>query len=207
MAPQALSLIPRPSAARLGARRAGVAGLALAVLLPSLWALKPSERFDLKDLEAEPNMTPGRFADLFADFDYTYYPSVQSPHIFLRDRNGDCDDYAILASHVLGLRDFKTRLVRVELVGTRINHVVCYVMEKKAYLDYNNRKYSFNLERSGATLRDIAAKVADSFEKNWTTATEYTYTYAEGRQRALYTVVKTDPPAQDPDRRPAPPPR
>ena len=207
MAPQANPLISYPAATRLAARRAGVVALTLAVLLPSLWALKPSDRFGLKDLEAEPNMTPGHFADLFADFDYTYYPSVQSPHTFLHDRNGDCDDYAILASHILGRNQFKTRLVRVELVGTRINHVVCYVTEKKAYLDYNNRKYSFNLERSGSTLRDIAAKVADSFEKNWTTATEYTYTYAEGRQHAVYTVVKTDPPAQDPDRRPSPPPR
>lgn len=202
MDPQAQPLSSRPAAAPVGA-----AVLALTVLLSSAWALKPTDRFGLKDLEAEPNLTPGRFADLFADFEYAYYPSVQPPPIFLRDRSGDCDDYAILADHILGRNQFRTRLVRVELVGTRINHVVCYVTEKKAYLDYNNRRFAFNLERSGSTLRDIATKVAASFEKNWTTVTEYTYTYAEGRSRAIHVVVKTDPPAQDPDRRPAPPPR
>ncbi len=77
--------------------------------------------------------------------------------------------------------------------------MICYVAEKKGYLDFNNRKYSFNLERSGASLRQIASKVADSFERNWSIVTEYTYSYVEGRHRTVYTVVKTDLPERDPD--------
>lgn len=204
MAPQEKPLITRPSAAPAGPRRMGWLLLALTVLLPSAWALKPTDHFGLKELEAEPNLAPGNFANLFEDFAYDYYPYLQSPSTFLQNRSGDCDDYAILAAHILGLRGFKTRLIRVELVGTRINHVVCYVTDKKAYLDYNNRKYSINLEHSGTSIRAIADNVADSFAKNWTTGTEYTYSYVEGRQRTVCIVVKTDPPARDPDRRPAP---
>lgn len=77
--------------------------------------------------------------------------------------------------------------------------MICYVAEKKGYLDFNNRKYSFNLERSGASLRQIASKVADSFERNWSIVTEYTYSYVEGRHRTVCTVVKTDSPERDPD--------
>jgi hypothetical protein len=86
------------------------------------------------------------------------------------------------------------------MVGSDISHAVCYVTEKKAYLDYNNRRYFFNLEGAGPTIRQIAAKVADSFEKNWTTATEYSFSYTTYRKIARFTVVKTDPSAKDPDR-------
>lgn len=177
--------------------------LGLLLAAPAAQALKPEDRFGLKELESEPNMTPGHFADLFEDFAYDYYPYVQPPDIFLQNRSGDCDDYAILADYILSRRNYRTRLIRVELVGTRISHAVCYVTEKKVYLDYNNRKYTFNLERSSPSVREIAAKVADSFEKNWTSATEYTYNYAEGRQRTVWTIVKTSPPERDPDRQSA----
>ncbi|MDI1336564.1 MAG: hypothetical protein PSU94_10335 [Lacunisphaera sp.] len=180
----------------------GVGLLGALLVLTSAWgALAPSSRFGLQELEHEPDLTPGHFADLFTDFDYVYGPEVQPADFFLRNRAGDCDDYAILANHVLQLRGYKTRLIRVELVGTTISHAVCYVTEKRAYLDYNNRKYFFNLERSRPSIREIAEKVADSFAKNWTTATEYTYSYANPRKRTVCSVVKTEPPERDPDRR------
>jgi hypothetical protein len=184
---------------------AGLACLGLLLSLPCAAALKPGERFDLKELEGESTMTPASFAGLFGEFGYDYYPYVQSPDVFLHNRAGDCDDYAVLADYILGRRGFRTRLIRVELVGSRINHVVCYVTEKRAYLDYNNRKYFFTLAHSGQSIREIATKVADSFEKNWTTATEYTYSYAQPRPRAIHTIVKTDPPERDPDRQPVAP--
>jgi hypothetical protein len=185
-------------------RRAGwwwrhAVGLAFVCMGLSARALQPTDQFGLKELEAEPNLTPAHFADLFRDFSYDYSPYIQAPDAFLRNRAGDCDDYAVLANHILSRQGFQTRVIRVELVGTRINHVICYVAEKKGYLDFNNRKYSFNLERSGASLRQIASKVADSFERNWSTVTEYTYSYVEGRHRTVYTVVKTESPERDPD--------
>lgn len=150
-------------------------------------------------------MTPKLFANLFENFAFEYFDYVQSPDLFLRNRSGDCDDYAILGDYILRRAGFNTRLIRVELVGTRFSHAVCYVTEKKAYLDYNLRAYFINLQRSGAGIREIATRVADSFGQNWTSATEYTYSYIEVRSRALRTVVKTDPPERDPDRQPAPP--
>lgn len=166
-------------------------------------ALKPTERFHLQELERAPKMSPREFANLFEHFRYTYYPYVQRVEDFLEYRDGDCDDYAVLADHILGGKDYHTRLVRVSMAGSDIAHVICYVNENKAYLDYNNRKYTVNLERAGTSLRQIAAKVADSFEKNWTSATEFTFTYADYRKTNRYTVVKTDPPERDPDRQAA----
>ncbi len=146
-------------------------------------------------------MTPRHFGNLFGDFRYEYCPYVLPVDEFLADRIGDCDDYALLADYILSQKGYRTRFVQVSLVGSDIAHAICYVAENKAYLDYNNRKYEVNLERSGPTLREIATKVADSFEKNWTSATEYTFSYATNRKTSRFTVVKTDPPARDPDLR------
>jgi hypothetical protein len=41
--------------------------------------------------------------------------------------------------------------------------------------------------------------VADSFQANWTSASVYTYNYTEDIKHLTLTVVKTDPPADDPD--------
>ena len=153
------------------------------------------------DLVNDPKMTPKRFAKAFSDFKFELHPEtdVQSPDTFLETRCGDCIDYAVLADHVLKRRGYETRLIRVEMVGRTIGHAVCYVTESRAYLDYNNREYFMKLERCGRTVREIAAKVADSFDANWTLASEFTYSYREDVKRAVYTVVKTDPPASDPD--------
>jgi DNA transposition AAA+ family ATPase len=81
----------------------------------------------------------------------------------------------------------------------RVAHAVCYVDDNKAYLDFNNRKYFLNLERCGRSLREIATEVAESFKSNWTSVSEFTYDYKEGRKRYTRTVGKTDPAAQDAD--------
>jgi hypothetical protein len=191
-----------PIPVRLPAPVAGGFALAVALIVATTaWAaLKSSNRFTLADLENAPELTPRQFANLFENFRFSYRPYVQPVEIFLRDQEGDCDDYAILANHVLSRKGCHTRIIRVTLAGSDVSHAVCYVAENKAYLDYNNRKYSVNLARSGATLREIATKVADSFEKNWTSATEYTFSYDDYRKVMRYTVVKTDPPERDPDR-------
>ena len=90
--------------------------------------------------------------------------------------------------------------IQVKFAGDRVGHAVCYVGENKAYLDYNNRKYVVNLERSGETIRQIAKKIAASFELEWTTAAEFTYNYETLRKKLTRVVVKTDPPDKDPDR-------
>jgi hypothetical protein len=163
-------------------------------------ACAPLVALTLEDLMGDPALTPKRFAAQFESFEYEYHPAVQWPNVFLEERRGDCDDYAILADHVLKPRGFATRIIHIRLVG-RVAHAVCYVAEAKAYLDYNNRKYFLNLQRSGATLRDIAEKVADSFEGNWTSASEFTYDYETYKKTFGRTVVKTEPRAKDPDLR------
>jgi hypothetical protein len=162
----------------------------------------------MSELLNDPKMTPKRFASLFEDFKFELHMfDVQNPDDFLATRRGDCIDYAVLADHVLKRRGYETRLIRVEMVGIDMGHAVCYVTESRAYLDYNNRKYVLNLERSGRTLREIATKVADSFDANWTFATEFAFDYETYVKRILLTVVKTDAPTTDPDLARAPTPR
>ncbi len=152
----------------------------------------------LDDLLEDPKLTPKRFADYFGDFAYEYSEAVQTPTQFLTARSGDCDDYAILADYVLKRKGLSTRLIHVRMVG-RVAHAVCYVTQSRAYVDYNNRHYFINLQRCGGSLRAIATTVADSFEANWTSASEFTYDYDENKKRFGSTVVKTDSPSRDPD--------
>jgi len=154
----------------------------------------------LPELLRDPKMNPKRFASLFEDFAYEYSPVVQPAERFLQARSGDCDDYAVLADHVLREKSFSPRLIHVRMVG-RVAHAVCYVTENRAYLDYNNRRVFFTLTRSGSSLREIATKVADSLEANWTSASEFTFAYETNRKQFTLTVVKTDDPASDPDRK------
>lgn len=152
----------------------------------------------LPELLEDDQMTPKRFASFFEDFAYEYSVPVQPAEQFLGSRRGDCDDYAVLADYVLSRRKLSTRLIHVRMVG-RVAHAVCYVTENRAYLDYNNRRVFFTLARSGSTLREIANKVADSLDANWTSVSEFTFAYATNKKQFGLTVVKTDPPAQDPD--------
>jgi hypothetical protein len=158
------------------------------------------QAFTLSDLLSDTKMSPGRFAGYFEDFEYDIHPfDVQDPDVFLETRRGDCIDYAVMADYVLKQDGYTTRLIRVEMVGKNMGHAVCYVSQSTAYLDYNNRKYLFKLKHSGRRLREIATDVANSFDANWTFASEFTYTYKEDVKRAVLTVVKTDPPETDPD--------
>ena len=171
----------------------------LAGLVALLLAPGPASALTLKDLLEEKDLTPKKFATRFADFEYEFGADVLPADVFLSRRKGDCDDYAVLADHVLRHHRQTPRLIHVRMVG-RVAHAVCYVTEAKAFLDYNNRKYAINVERCGASLREIATQVAESFKANWTSVSEFTYTYEEDRKRFGVTVVKTDSPSADPDR-------
>ncbi len=166
--------------------------------LLALVAVLPVRALTLAELLADPKLTPKRFAALFESFHYEFGAEVQDADQFLRSKRGDCDDYAVLADYVLSRRGFGTRLVHVRLVG-RVAHAVCYVNEERAYLDYNNRTYFVNLQKSGSTLREIAEKVSKAIEGNWTSASEFTYDYATNEKAVVRTVAKTSPPALDAD--------
>jgi hypothetical protein len=172
-----------------------VLALACVIVLARLDALTMSE------LLRDPKMTPKRFANLFEDFKFDDHPDseVESPDQFLATERGDCIDYAVLADYVLKRRGYETRLIRIEMTGENFGHAVCYVTQSRAYLDYNNRQYFFNLQHSGPRIREIATKIADSFDANWTFAQEFTYDYETSVKHAFITVVKTDPPEEDPD--------
>lgn len=182
-----------------------VAGLSL--LCSSSIALKATDQFTLQDLEKARSMSPDQFADLFERFFYEFNPRVMPPEDFLFQRAGDCDDYAVLADHILRGKGYKTRLIQVQLTGDNVDHAVTFVTDENVYLDYNNRKARRKLVKSDPSVREIAGLVADSFKQNWTTAFVFTYSYAERWKRTRFVIVKTDPPARDADRQPAPPER
>jgi hypothetical protein len=169
-----------------------LATLGWASALPGLHA------FTVNDLLSDSKLTPKRFAGRFGDFDFEYHLRVQNPEMFLSTQKGDCADYAILGDYVLKQKKYETRLIRVVLVGS-LAHDVCYVIPDKVYLDYNNRTYFSTLQHSGRSIREIAGRVADSFQANWTSASVYTYDYTEDIKHLTLTVVKTEPPAEDPD--------
>lgn len=181
----------RLASARVWARRA-----ALAAIMAAL-AVFQSQAVTLSQLQQDRKLTPKRFAGYFEDFAYEFHQEVQPAEVFLAREKGDCDDYAVLADFVLKPKLYDTRLIHVRLVG-RIPHAVCYVGQARAYLDYNNRDVFFTLARSGPGLREIATKVARSFDANWTSATEFTYSYVTSERYWGATVVKTNPPEDDP---------
>lgn len=141
-------------------------------------------------------MNSKRFASYFQDFRYELHFEVQPIDDFLQWQRGDCDDYAILADHVLKRRNIQTLLVHIRLAGM-VAHAVCYVRDDGAYLDYNNRDVFFTLSRCRLSLHEIASKVAKSLEANWTSASFFTYSYETREKRMLLTVAETDPPGQD----------
>lgn len=145
----------------------------------------PSFGLTLEELQADPNLTPERFADYFANFDFRFRADVQKPEVFLATRAGDCDDYAILAAEVLSVRGYTPRLITVRM--RKVVHVVCYIPETKSYLDFNQRKSFRRLIDSDGTLEDIARRVAASFRKRWTSASEFTF--QQGRKRLVKTVL------------------
>lgn len=142
------------------------------------------------EMLGNPKLGAKKFANYFAGFDYEFSAAIQSPNAFLTREKGDCDDYAVLADFVLKKHGLGTRLIHVRLAG-RVAHAVCYVTDNSAYLDYNNRKFWVTLARSGPDLRDIASKVADSLSANWTTASEFTYSYETHRKVMTTTISQT----------------
>lgn len=172
--------------------------IAAGVLLSGLF-LDRLNALTLADLMAEQKVTAHRFANHFGDFAFEYGDRVQPADVFLSREKGDCDDYAILGDYVLSRKGFATHLIHVHLVG-RGAHDICYVVQEGCYLDYNLRLYFRNTQHSGRSLREIANRVADSFNANWTTVSVYTYTYQEDVKHLTMTVVKTEPPSDDPDR-------
>jgi hypothetical protein len=173
------------------------AALALGALACGLALPAPLAAVTLGELLDNRKLTAKKFAGYFGDFGYEFNAAIQSPEDFLRRERGDCDDYSVLADYVLSRHGLHTRLIHVRLAG-RVAHAVCYVDENGAYLDYNNRKFFVTLARSGPKLRDIANKVADSLSANWTTASEFTYSYETRRKVMIATISQTggDDPAQ-----------
>ena len=143
----------------------------------------------LDELLTTEKMTPKKFASYFKDFEYKFHAEIQPVQVFLETRNGDCDDYALLADNVLRKHGFTTKLVSIRMPGL-LTHVVCYVVEEKVYLDFNNRVYLSRTEKAGPDLREIAQKVARSFEANWTSVSEFTY--RDGVKELVQTISKTD---------------
>lgn len=155
------------------------------------WAVPaPASAVTIDELLASPRLNAKKYASYFGDFAYEFNHAIQPPGSFLARRRGDCDDYAVLADYVLKKRGYTTRLIHVRF-ASRVAHAVCYVEESNAYLDYNNRSFFFTLTKCGPDIREIAAKVADSMEVNWTTASEFTYSYETQRKTMISTVSQT----------------
>jgi hypothetical protein len=158
----------------------------LVALVAVLVATCAARALTIEELRNDTKLTPSRFARYFADFEYQRRAAVQTPAAFLKNRNGDCDDYAILAAFVLKEKGYTPRLVTIRLPDD--NHVVCYIEETKCYLDYNNRGYLMRTVSCGGSLEEIARKVARSMDSSWKSATEFAYV-GDNMKQFLKTVI------------------
>jgi hypothetical protein len=140
----------------------------------------------LEELRATHQLTPARFARQFANFKFERHDQVQAPQMFLAHQAGDCDDYATLAAEVLREKGYTTRLVSVRMAEDI--HVVCYIEETRCYLDFNNRIYLVKTVSSDGSLKDIANKVAKSFDTRWFSASEFTF--RDGSKRRGHTIAR-----------------
>jgi len=138
-----------------------------------LYGLQPLHAVTLADLQRDPRLTPESLLHRFAGFEFKLFDEVQPRDVFLSTQTGDCDDFATLAADVLRQKGYTTRLIAIFM--SKQTHVVCYVKEAGAYLDYNNRRKASPLVPTSGTLPDIAAKVARSFRTPWTSVMEFTY--------------------------------
>ena len=151
-----------------------------------IWLLTaPLFAVSLEDLRNDPKLTPQRFASYFSNFRFEFHADVQDSKVFLATQSGDCDDYAILASEVLKTKGYTPHLIAIRMHG--VVHVVCYIDEVHAYLDYNVRNCLSRTVSSDGTIPDIARKVANSFDSAWTTASEFTF--EDGSKRLVTTSV------------------
>jgi hypothetical protein len=161
------------------------------ILITCAFALNLSTRaVTLQELRNTPDLTPSTFASHFSNFDFCFRAEIQSPDVFLATQSGDCDDYSTLAADVLREKGYSPRLVTIRM--PKVVHVVCYIEETGAYLDYNVRAESTRLVKCESSLDAIAASVARSYGTKWTSVSEFTF--SQGTKRLVSTVLpgKTD---------------
>lgn len=139
----------------------------------------------LEQLNNDATLTPQTFARHFAKFRFEFHADVQKPTDFLASEAGDCDDYSTLAAAELAARGYHPRLISVRM--EKVVHVVCYVTEANAYLDYNKRAKGSGLVACGADLADVASSVAKSFKSTWASVSEFTY--GDGLKRLVSTTL------------------
>lgn len=162
--------------------------VALIVSACFLLSLPNANALTVEELHALPNLTPANFSSYFASFTFTFRPDVQNPSDFLAARDGDCDDFATLAASELAARGYTPRLVAVRMRSEV--HVVCFITEANAYLDYNLRARG-GLVPCGPGLDQIAASVIKSFKNSpWSSASEFTY---DGHVKRLVQTILPKP--------------
>jgi hypothetical protein len=143
----------------------------------------------VEELQKVPGLSPQKFARHFSAFKYQRSDVVQPPEQFLATRQGDCDDYAILAAQILGAKGYTPRLVAVRTPEDV--HVVCYFLESGSYLDFNNRQFGIRTVGCRFALDEIAAKVAHSLGSRWISVSEFTF---DGGVRRLKATIFREAP-------------
>jgi hypothetical protein len=133
----------------------------------------PAHAVTFQELQKDTTLTPESLMHRFSHFKFRLTPDLQPRDQFLASETGDCDDFATLAADILKEKGFTTRLIAVHM--EKQFHVVCYVKEVNAYLDYNNRKKQSPLVQTDGSLQDIANKVARSFGTTWASVAEFVY--------------------------------
>lgn len=141
----------------------------------------------MEQLRSAPGLTPVQFARYFSNFEFKFHPEVQPHNQFLATRSGDCDDYATVAADALARHGWTPRMIAVRMRGE--THVICYIQELRAYLDYNMRKETNPLVPCSPEITDIATSVAKSFNRQWVATYEFTYDEREDVKRLVASII------------------
>ena len=165
-----------------------VVKVAVAVLVLVCLAFAPnSQALSMEELRSIPNLTPKKFAQCFASFEFKFHAEVQNHEVFLKTKSGDCDDFATVAAEILSERGYTPRMIAVRMKGE--THVVCYIQETGSYLDYNMRKEAEPLVPCSPAITEIARKVARSFSRDWVATYEFTYEPREDVKRLVDNII------------------
>ena len=154
------------------------------MLFTALFLAVSARALTIQEIEETPNLTPQSFARLFSAFEFRFHSEIQPPDRFLASRSGDCDDYSILAAQILKAKGYTPRLIAVRM--PHVVHVVCYIDETNAYLDYNNRSRGPVTVTSRPEIQEIARSVAKSYDARWTSASEFIF---DGKAKRLVRTV------------------
>ena len=89
----------------------------------------------------------------------------KTPKETVRDKGGDCEDFAILAQYVLKKLGYNAYVVVIKYSDTEFMHAICVLKHKDGTFSYYSNKYYFG--RRFASVPELLSCHAITWKKAW----------------------------------------